>query len=289
VDTVRLGSELWNRLLSDEIRDHLTRHPDQRLVVLGNDIANGLPWELLAAPRGTSKAAPLQARSIVRRVALQGASRLPAGRLDRARLCVLLIANPTGNLPHAALEADEVEHLLKSRPDVSVVRLDGASATVAAVTSHLRNGDYDVLHYAGHASFHEDDPSRGGLQLADGILTAEGVSERPPRLVYLSACWTGRTRDIEADVPPPPRPHPPRGNGRSLAEAFLRIGTSALIGTFFMVDDGNARRFASAVHTELAAGRTLGTAVSEARRQLYRERIADWANFLLYGDDGMIL
>ena len=316
-DTVRLGRELWDELLSDEIRDQLGRHADQRLVVLGNDTANGLPWELLTEelprempPRAAAPASawPLSdepctgsargaggppVRSIVRRVALSGAARPPAGRGDAARLQVLLVVNPTRDLPHAALEADEIEHLLRSRPDVAVSRLEGAAATVAAVATQLQTGAHDVLHYAGHARFDDAEPGRGGLVLADDVLTAAAVGDRPPRLVYLSACRSGRVRDVEpaAFGPPPsrPAPRPPRDNGRSLAEAFLRAGASALIGTFFMVDDGNARRFAAIVHAELAAGRSLGTAVSEARRRLREERVLDWGNFLLYGDDGMIL
>lgn len=288
-DTVRLGRELWDRLLSDEIRDHLARYPDQRLVVLGNDAATGLPWELLSEERELlPDAAPPPARSIVRRVALRGGGTPPAGRAERARLCVLLVANPTGDLPHATGEADEIEHLLKSRPDVIVDRLDGEAATVAAVTARLQRGDHDVLHYAGHARFHDDDPGRSGLLLADGILTAAAVSDRPPRLVYLSACRSGRLRDVDEDALRP-APRPRHGTGRSLAETFLRIGVDALIGTFFMVDDDNARRFAAIVHAGLAAGRTLGTAVSEARRRLRQARVPDWGNFLLYGNDGMIL
>jgi CHAT domain-containing protein len=105
-----------------------------------------------------------------------------------------------------------------------------------------------------------------------------------PQLVFLSACESGRVRNLQ--VAPT---LPVHGDGTALAEAFLRAGARAFVGTFYVVEDAGARMFASTVHTELAAGRTLGHAMRTARRALFDARIAEWGNFLLYGDDGLIL
>jgi hypothetical protein len=55
------------------------------------------------------------------------------------------------------------------------------------------------------------------------------------------------------------------------------------------VDDERARGFASIAHMHLAAGQTLGDAMRTARAALYEKHKPDWGNFLLYGDDGLIL
>jgi len=106
---------------------------------------------------------------------------------------------------------------------------------------------------------------------------------KPPRLVYLSACESVRLRGERGERIEPAPPSQP------LAEAMLRSGVSALIGTFFAVADAPARRFAAKVYAQVAAGENLGRAVLAARQGLVQDKAADWGNFMLYGDDTMIL
>ena len=42
--------------------------------------------------------------------------------------------------------------------------------------------------------------------------------------------------------------------------------------------------FAAVVYTQLADGRTLDAAVTEARSKLLAANEPDWANYILYGD-----
>src|SRR6185436_6817430 len=281
-ESVRVGRTMWRELLSPEIRDRLGQPGDHRLVVLGDEAASGLPWELLMEDRD---GAPPLAGGIVRRIALRGPYRPPAEQVERSRLRALLVANPCGDLPSAGPETDEVERALSGRADVIVERMDGARATISAVTEALEQGIYDLFHYAGHAHLDEHDPEQSGLLLADGTLTAARLPAAALQLVFLSACESGRLRDVE-----PGRAAPRvRGNGRSLAEAFLRAGVRAFVGTFYAVDDADARRFASIVHARLAAGSPLGGAIRAARDALYEARSPDWGNFLLFGDDALVL
>jgi CHAT domain-containing protein len=280
--SVAIGRALWRELLSKEIQDQLARHADRPLVVLGDEEASSLPWELLAEDRD---GAPARAGGVVRRIALRGPYRAPADQVERSRLRVLLVADPRDNLPNAVPEAEAIRAALGGRADVIVEHLYREDATVARVKAELARGYHDVFHYAGHANFDELERDRGGLVLADGTLTAADLPAISPQLVFLSACESGRLRDLEPG-PPPPRV---RGNGRPLAEVFVRAGVRAFVGTFYVVDDANARAFASAVHGQLAAGKPLGDAMRAARRALYDGRRPDWGNFLLYGDDGLIL
>ncbi len=280
----QIARTLWRDLLSSEIRDLLEHHADRPLVVLGDDRASGLPWEMLMEDRDD---APPRIRSVVRQIALRGAYRTPAEQVERARLRVLIVADPLRDLPNAVPEASAVARSLGGRADVVVECLVHDQATVAAVTSRLERGHYDILHYAGHARFDDADADRGGLALADGILSAAALPPISPQFVFLSACESGRLRDIV--VAPSPSPSRVPGAGRSLAEAFLRAGVRAFVGTFYAVDDASAREFASIVHGQIASGCTLGDAVHAARRALYDSRRPDWGNFLLYGDHTMIL
>jgi CHAT domain-containing protein len=158
------------------------------------------------------------------------------------------------------------------------------TSPTAAVKAELADGHHDVFHYAGHAWFDAQHPERGGLELADGVLAAAELPAIAPQLVFLSACESGRLRNLQ--VTPT---LPVRGDGTALAEAFLRAGARAFVGTFYVVDDASARMFASTVHGELAAGRALGHAMRAARKALYDASSPEWGNFLLYGDDGLIL
>lgn len=282
-DAIRTGRALWRELLSEEIRTQLIQLGERSLVVLGDEMASRLPWELLMEDRDGAMPLP---GGVVRRIALQGSYRHPAEQVERSRLRVLIVADPRRDLDNAGAEADAVCDALGGRADVVVTRLDGDSATIAAVMTELMQSCYDVVHYVGHVAFDLDDPAHGGrLVLADGVLAAEDLPAVAPQLVILSACESGRLRDLE----PTPSRHAVGGNGRSLAEAFLRAGVRAFVGTFYATDDESTRSFASIVHAELAAGRTLGNAIRAGRRDLYERRRVDWGNFLLFGDDDLIL
>ena len=282
-DAVRVGRALWRELLSPEIHDHLARHRERAVIVLGDHVASTLPWELLLEDR--DGAVP-HAGGVVRRIALRGPYRRAAHQLEPSRLRVLVIADPCGDLPNAMLEADAVCAALGGRADVIVERIDRGAASLAHVKSRLERGAHDVVHVAGHAHFDDQAPERSGLILADGTLAAAELPAISPQLVFLSACESGRLRDID---PAPTRRRPMHGSGRPLAEAFLRAGVRAFVGTFYAVLDLNARDFASIVHAQLAAGQSLGVAMRAARADLYARQAADWGNFMLYGDDGLIL
>jgi hypothetical protein len=116
-------------------------------------------------------------------------------------------------------------------------------------------------------------------------------SSRAGRMLSTSASTCGwSVADCSlGPAPPAPPASPARGSGRSLAEAFLRAGVRAFVGTFYAVDDTSAREFASIVHGRIAGGCALGDAIHAARRALYDGRKPDWGNFLLYGDHAMIL
>jgi hypothetical protein len=286
-ETLGRGQSLWRELLSPEIRSLLSEHADKRISLLTDDTAAGLPWELLTDDKGVS---PALTGGVVRRIALRGGARPPSRAATDARLRILLVVDSMRNLPGCRHEADRIQRVLAGRADVDITRLDGAAATLKVVSKELRDGHYDVLHCAGHAWFDENAPDRSGVRLADATLSAAHLSSAaPPRLVFLSACRSSRVRRDGVDAAETPAPAILPQQGRSLAEGFLRAGVSTLIGTFVSVWDEPAREFADRFYTIVAAGQPLGAAMREGRKRLHEKQEPDWGNFVLYGDDEMIL
>ncbi len=311
--SIATGQDLW-QLLRPRMRQLLERHADRRLLLVANALASGLPWELLATD---TEATAATRGGLIRRAALSGDFRPPAERATTdATLRVLLIVDPTGNLPGAAAEGLAVEQSLKGRPDVAVTVLRGGDATLDRVTHELRDGFHDVLHYAGHAYFDAATPARSGLILAnrarltgpDLAAITDGARATLPRLIVLGACESSRLRgggDGDDDSPASPATATPGVGAASaspasaapseriddlpLAEVLLRAGVATLVGTFFPVGDNAARSFASSFHAHLAQGKSVGDAVRAGRAALHTARHPDWGNFLLYGDDTLTL
>ncbi len=290
-DALDYGVTLWNQLLPPPVREELTsqRGPcdPEPVALLLNEAAAGLPWEALRGPGDRPLAIT---SSLTRRIAFcDGRATRPPKSYRAGRLRVLLISNPTRDLDGARAEAEAVATLLRARADVDLTHLAEGEATLSNVLTHLDAGPWDVLHYAGHASFVQHAPEQSGLKMADRmrLTSAHLQAHDVPQLVVLGACESGRVRrgddddvPIAADLP---APH------WSLAEGFLRSGVRSLIGTFFVVDDAAALTFAVAMYDQLADGHDLGSAVLRGRRALYDSQKRDWANFMLYGDDTLVL
>jgi CHAT domain-containing protein len=143
----------------------------------------------------------------------------------------------------------------------------------------FRSGQFDVLHYAGHAFFDDKSPSLSGIVCAHHqVLTGAELANvsRLPSLVFFNACESGRVRHSGAT---------PREILRNvgLAEAFLRGGVPNYVGTYWPVGDAAAEAFASEFYQSLLQGQPIGEALGRARGSLYEARQVDWANYVLYG------
>lgn len=278
-ETLAVGRTLWASL-GPAVQQRL-HTIDASLTVLTDEVASGLPWELLVEGDRPPFAC---VNGIVRRVSLPNASLVAPDPVRReSRLRILLLADPS--LPEAVDEIEEVRRAMSTRGDFAVEILDFKDVTVAALQTKLRSGNYAVLHYAGHAMFDDADPTKSGLCLANNeVFRGDHLGTlRPPRLVVLSACQSGRVRAAQG-LPVAPRPA-----SYSLTESFLRNGVTALVGTFFTVDSGAAMKFAIAAQNEVVKGQSIGAAVRAGRRVLFDERSVDWANFMLFGDSTLTL
>jgi CHAT domain-containing protein/tetratricopeptide (TPR) repeat protein len=149
---------------------------------------------------------------------------------QRERPSLIAVLDPTGNLPHAALECQAVLELFEPFAREALV---GSEATREAVVRAVRGRSY--IHFACHGSYAwGHDVMQSGLELAGGRLSlADVVSDlelRAARLAVLSACETGLI-----DIRQSPDEH------IGLPTAFLQAGTPAVVSTLWSVNDLSTR------------------------------------------------
>ena len=140
------------------------------------------------------------------------------------------------------------------------MKLQGPLDARDAVIDSLRDGDFQLLHFATHGSFNEANADQSELTLADGSLTPadlmggdlRGLRTRRP-LVFLNACHSGQMALSLT------------GLGGWADKFFREARASAFVGTLWEVSDDLAAEFARNFYTALADGKTLGAALREAR------------------------
>jgi len=270
------GERLGELLLPDATRSALTSVREAPLVVVHDTAASRWPWETLTIEGW----APAASAGLSRRYAAEGMS-VAKWREERrlsARLAVLLVVNPTEDLPGAADEGRRVLKVL-DRDEAEVTVLRGHEATRARLLEEFRSGRYDALHYAGHAFFDAASPSASGILCAGGrVLSGADLAslDALPALVFFNACESGRVRKTVQVQ---------RALGRStgFAEAFLRGGVANFVGTWWPVSDAAAARFAATLYERLIEAESIGHAINRARAAIHRLGSADWANYLHYG------
>ncbi|MBK8051067.1 MAG: CHAT domain-containing protein [Anaerolineales bacterium] len=164
---------LYAQVLPTEIRRGLEAlAPGAALNIATNDPA--LPWDLLHDGEDHLALRYTVARSLLTNRPPQSPSPVVAPSWS-----ALLIGNPTGDLPSAAEEIEQVARLIEATPGAAMARiLMRMRATKDAVCQHLAGGAYRLIHYAGHAHIDQGAPERSGLLLATReVLTVGEIRE----------------------------------------------------------------------------------------------------------------
>jgi CHAT domain-containing protein len=289
----QFGSDFANLILPESIRKALARHLDSPLVVVHDAASSRMPWETLrldnrfpALEAGLSHRYEAEDLSIAKWL---------EERQRRPVLEVLLVINPTKDLEGAKAEGDRIRAILeKLKPAVSVSELVGDKARKHEIARCLASGQFDVLHYAGHAFFDPVNPSKSGIVCAGReILSGADLLNLAslPSLAFFNACEAGRVRRGAAEARINPKlstDHRVR-RGVSFAEAFLRGGIANYLGTYWPVGDAAALTFADVLYQRLLNGHSLGAAVMAGRHAVREAGSADWADYILYGDPDFVL
>jgi hypothetical protein len=283
-----LGDEIGRQLLAEEVCGVMARFPERHLVVVHDTVGSQVPWEALRVAGASRVFVPALGGGLTRRFVAENLS--VAKFLEERRLGetldLLLVVNPTLDLPGAETEGERVERLFGEATAagarrVRLVKLHGEEATRAAVRERLRSGEFDVVHYAGHAFFDPADPGRSGLLCAGReVLAGADLADLSslPALVFFNACESGRVRRATAATL---RQRVRASAG--VAEAFLRGGLANYLGTYWPVGDTAAVAFAETFYTRLLAGAALGEAVLAGRKSVKGVGSVDWADYVFYG------
>jgi hypothetical protein len=281
-----LGAKLAKLALHPELARALRDARGQALSVVHDAASSRVPWETL----NLGGWCPALDRGLSRRYATADLvpARFDSRRREQRELDVLIIANPTGDLPGADLERERISVILRKTRRARLTEIIGEAATQSRISAEFESGRYDVIHYAGHAFFDAERPGESGLVLADGEFTGTHLSalNRLPPLLVFNACESARVRRGSAGGGGKSRVMRRQESMRtnlSLAETLLRAGVAHYIGTHWPVGDDAAAAFAGAFYGEVLRG-SIGAALVKARRAVHARRSPDWADYVHYGD-----
>ncbi|MDR3373816.1 MAG: CHAT domain-containing protein [Ancalomicrobiaceae bacterium] len=241
-----------------------------------------IPWEVLLVvepDQDVSETAPFLAElGLVRWIANRG---FPPVDLSigsgRSFHVVPDYADPSLRLSGATAELAMLADVLGSAP---------APATSDDLVAFLRDGDFDLLHFACHGAADGDEIWNACLQLAGrrndrtgqfvrDTLTADEVSayaklDRSRPLVFINACQTGRTG-------------PTLGGSGGMAQAFVQKGAGAVVAALWSIGDRTALSFAEAFYAGLKSGLTLAEATHAARTKARDAKEPTWLAYTVYG------
>lgn len=231
------------------------------------------PWELLRDPeRGTFLVLD-EYVTLVRRIG----GPIPRPRSIERPLRILGVMSEPTDAPALKKAQAERDALIRAVDDMgSQVKLTWVSpATPRAIVRELRDEEYDVLHYIGHAKQTED----GGvfiLESEDGraiTLSARQLATRadhpPLTLAVLNACETASPASAQYAY-------------ESLARSLMKdLSIPTVIANRFAVGDEAAYIFAAQFYTTLLDGESVELATATARRAMSETRRPDWLSPML--------
>ena len=273
------GQILFDLLVPPKAREKISSTDARNLILYVDDKLVHIPWELLF----DGKQFLCRRFAMGRIVSTRQAPTSLLSRLPKAPFKVLVVGDPRGDLDASYQEGIEIKNFLDQKRDIFHVDFKSDPVDVPFVKKNLR--DYDIVHYAGHADYHSENPSESGWLLKNGRLKAGEISamgglQPMPSLVFSNACQSGHSgewriaEEYEQQI-------------FGLANAYLLSGVQHYVGTFWEILDEPSCFFAKRFYSFLAESLKIGEAVRRARLELidtYGEETIVWATYMLYGD-----
>lgn len=262
------GSALLHRVLPEAVRSRLQGTKVEVLRLQLDDALTHVPWELCFD--GVSHLGLRFATG--RLVAAKDAAAEAAPATTAASERVLVVSNPSGDLPSATEEGRLVARLLESIYPGKVELCDGPLRRERFI--QLVAGAR-VVHFAGHVRKGAE-ARPGGFVLQDGLVTAAdlrpALAASVPALVFANGCHASTSGRW--------------GEAASLAEALLVSGVRHVLAPLYSVPDRDALSFALRFYEAVLAGRSVGDGVRRARAALEESAVGalSWAGYVLYGE-----
>jgi CHAT domain-containing protein len=281
----RTGQYLYDELLTPKVKHSLKSARTDMLIVSIDDQLVQIPWELLFDGSNFLCLRFNMGRIVSTRQTVTGTLK----REQKEALTMLVVADPQGNLNAAYKEGIAIRNNLSEIDDVIKTSFVGSKVDTHYIKSNIR--DYEIVHYAGHSDYNQQEPSSGGWMLSDGKFSPSDIAKMSggapfPFLVFSNACHSGRTGEwlIREGF---------EENIYGLANAFLLSGVTHYIGTFWEILDSPgsfvANEFYKAlVNKNISVGEALRTARKHSIEKFGGNNII-WASYMLYGDPSFCL
>jgi CHAT domain-containing protein len=241
-----------------------------------------IPWELIYLPE---KDTFLGLEFGLGRKVLMVVDRLPVITKSYDHILdVLLIGNPSGNLPSSEDEVKFIGERLDAIDRVKTKMMVGDEVTRTGLEKALSEQQYDIIHFAGHSYFNQENPNKSYLELAGGEkiyasqfswLFQKGI----PSLIFLNACSTARDSGDETSRE--------EVQMSGMIRQLMNIGVQSVIGSLWPMHDIVSATIASEFYRNLMYGMTLGEALQTARKIVhnsFKQRNVGWNGFILYGN-----
>jgi CHAT domain-containing protein len=256
------------------IRPALPHIHGKELVIVPHDVLHYLPFQMLLSPQGKY----LIEEFPIRYLSSASLMQFTRGKRRASRETTLAMGNPSLGDPAYELRfaEREVRELAQiySKSDVFLREQATKSKAVSLSPTH------DILHFAVHAEFNEEDPMSSALLLAvegkeDGKLKVSEIFSLNLKAdaVVLSACETALGKISNGD------------EIIGLTRAFIYAGTPSVIATLWKVNDRASYELMSAFYSSLKTMKK-----SEALRQAQLKTMKEfpqpfyWAAYALTGE-----
>lgn len=194
---------------------------------------------------------------------------------------MLIIADPTEDLPHAQKEGEVLFSVLSQKVPNHLLELEfigGKQVTKLKLLSLIK--DKHIIHYSGHLHFSDDSLENGWL-LSDGkVLKAREIKSTgiDTDLVFSNSCMSAKSAGKKLNT----------NILNQYAGAFLTAGIKTFVGTNWeILDNERTIDFTVRFYTYLFSDKSVGESLflsKEFARRNYHANDLTWANYSLYGN-----
>jgi hypothetical protein len=270
-----IGAALFEQLFPADLRVLLWDLQDRITSVQIQSEEPWVPWEICRLT-GVRDGRVVEGEFLCERFEL---TRWRPGQALRPRLSLTnlgLIVPPDSGLTSAEAEAAALRALARDGRVVVDVPAD-----YVAVRRALSAGGHDGIHFCGHGAFPDRaNPERAEIELArpaklrpsDLSGAAANLGLTTP-LVFLNACQTGRQAPALTGV-------------GGWANALMKAGAGAFVGTHWEVDDDLALTFARTFYARLDEGATVAAAAHAARLAIRDGGDPTWLAYTVFAGAG---
>ncbi|MBF0320480.1 MAG: tetratricopeptide repeat protein [Nitrospirae bacterium] len=182
---------------------------------------------------------------------------------NRPLKMVFMVCSPTDLQTQSVLSFEREEELIiKSTEKYALdIRFEDSGSVAGLKDTLIDNGGCDILHIVGYADYDENNGPIFYMEYETGLLERitpdvlwHNIRENPPRMLFLSGCYTGRGGET--------------GASGSFAYQMAKEGIPVVLGWGLPVSDMGATSFAAELYFLLSIGNGISKAVQKTRKMI---------------------